>query len=74
MERSKSFNIFKYLTLACYILCIIVLIVESCIPGEHSNNQSDSLGTLIADFFNNLAGDQAKDVKIEKGYVNYFIV
>ena len=65
MEENKTFNIFKYVSLGLYILCMVVLIVESCITSEHSVNQSTSLGTLIADFFNNIAGDQATDIKIE---------
>ena len=49
-KKEKVYNIFKYITLIGYILCIIVLVVESCINGDSSLNQSNSIGNVLADF------------------------
>ena len=62
IKKERLYNIFKYITLIGYVLCIVVLIVESCINGTSSTNQSNSIGNVLADIFNTINGDQAKEV------------
>ena len=61
-KKEKVYNLFKYITLIGYILCIVVLVVESCINGDSSTNQSNSIGNVLADILNELKGDQAKEI------------
>ena len=61
-KKEKLYNLFKYITLIGYILCIVVLVVESCINGDSSANQSNSIGNVLADILNELKGDQAKEI------------
>lgn len=77
MKKSKK-EIFKLSCLIIYILFSVTLIVESCINGTDSTQQSNALGGTIADIFNDISGDQSKkidplsitiDNKIEKAHV-----
>ncbi len=42
-------NICKIICMACYFVVAIILIVEACMPGDISANQSNHLGTIIVD-------------------------
>ena len=44
--------------LVLYIIGIIILMVEAAIPGDKSAQQSDAVGNTLADFFNDVEGDQ----------------
>lgn len=77
-KATMKANLFKWLCLVGYIVCAIVLIVESCMNGTQSANQSNVVGGTVAGIVNDLGGDQAviikpKEVnitnKIELGYV-----
>ena len=59
----KKIHFFKIFYLVCYIACVIVLIVESCMSGAASANQSNALGGTIANIFNDINGDQTVAVK-----------
>ena len=60
LNKTKLFKIFKYACLIGYIGLASTLIVESCINGEESTEQSNTVGNTLADVFNDLSGDQAK--------------
>lgn len=57
-KHFKKSTIFKGLVLAGYILCVGVLIFESCMNGSNSANQSNEVGGSIAGIVNNFAGDR----------------
>lgn len=59
-KKNNYFKFFKFFCLICYILLAVVLIAESCINGENSADQSNQVGSNIAELFNNLSSDQAK--------------
>lgn len=64
MKRFKSkLNVFRFICFVAYILCAVVLIVESCLNGEASSSQSNIVGGSLADIFNDLSGDQTKVVQ-----------
>ena len=74
-KKKKTFPI---ICLIFYIISIIVLVVEAAIPGEKSAQQSNAIGNTLADFFNDVEGDQTVAVlpesltitnKIDKGFV-----
>ncbi len=74
----KKYNFFKYFCLVSYIVCIIVLLVESGLSGSKSEIQSNTIGGVIANLFNNIKGDQTINVeptsisikdKIDIGYI-----
>lgn len=59
----------KILKLSCLIIYIalsITLIVESCITGDSSTNQSNAVGGTIANVFNDISGDQSKKIEPTK--------
>lgn len=59
----------KILKLSCLIIYIalsITLIVESCITGDSSTNQSNVVGGTIANVFNDISGDQSKKIEPTK--------
>ena len=64
--------------LVLYIIEIIILMVEAAIPGDKSAQQSNAVGNTLADFFNDVEGDQTVAItpeslsilnKIDKGFV-----
>ena len=74
----KKTHIFRFLCLIAYIICAIVLIVESSMNGKNSSAHSTAVGGTIADIINDFKGDQTVAVtpkslkitnKIEEGYV-----
>lgn len=69
----------KYFFIIGYLLCIFVLIFESCLNGDDSSKQSDTLGYGLMDIVNSFSGDQTEFIsledvsinnKINEGYVN----
>ena len=59
----------KILKLSCLIIYIalsITLIIESCITGDSSTNQSNAVGGTIANVFNDISGDQSKKIEPSK--------
>ena len=59
----------KILKLSCLIIYIalsITLIIESCITGDSSTNQSNAVGGTIANVFNDISGDQSKKIEPTK--------
>lgn len=65
MKMNKFFKVFKWICLVGYITLGATLIIEACINGENSTNQSNSVGGTLADVFNDLSGDQAELVDPE---------
>lgn len=72
-------KIIKFSCLIIYLLCVIVLIVESSMDGPSSAGQSNAVGGIIADNINELKGDTTKIIeptkleitnKIDKAFVN----
>ena len=57
-QKTNKFKIFKILCLIAYIICVIVLIVESAMDGKSSANQSNAVGGGIADIINGIGGDK----------------
>ena len=49
---------FRYSCLVIYILLSVFLIVESFISGPSSSQQSNFVGSTLADIFNQMGGDQ----------------
>ena len=45
--KGKIFLIFKYGVLAAFILCVLVLCIESLMPGSISSQHSSSFGDII---------------------------
>ncbi len=77
-KKSKKFRVFRFLCFLAYLVCAAVLIIESCMDGSSSANQSNAVGGTIADIFNDISGDQTVAViptetnitnKIEHAYV-----
>ncbi len=67
MKRLKGkFNIFRFLCLIAYVICAIVLIAESCMNGETSASQSNTVGGGLANIVNDLGGDQTQVIKPTK--------
>ena len=56
-------RILKLSCLIIYIALSITLIVESCITGSSSTNQSNAVGGTIANVFNDISGDQSKKIE-----------
>ena len=54
----KKRRIRLILTFAAYICCALFVIVEACLPGKISANQSNTVGGGIADIINGNAEDQ----------------
>lgn len=76
--RKKKPKVAAWISLVCYIICIIVLMVEASMDGPSSASQSNAVGGTLANFFNDIKGDQTVAVaatdlniknKIEIGYV-----
>ncbi len=59
-------RILKLSCLIIYIALSITLIVESCITGDSSTNQSNAVGGTIANVFNDIFGDQSKKIEPTK--------
>lgn len=59
-------RILKLSCLIIYIALSITLIVESCITGDSSTNQSNAVGGTIANVFNDISGDQSKKIEPTK--------
>ena len=77
-------RLFKLICLILYILCAVVLIVESSMDGKSSAGQSNAVGGVIADNINGLKGDTTKIIeptdleitnKISEAFINetYFL-
>ena len=62
MKKVDKKTLFKYICLFLYVICVVVLIVEASMDGKASSNQSNTVGGVIADTFNDLSGDQTKAV------------
>lgn len=74
----QKYGVFSYICLIIYILCIGILIVEAGMDGVTSASQSNAVGGSLANFFNDIKGDQTVAIiptdlniknKIEIGYV-----
>jgi uncharacterized protein YjdB len=74
----KKRSIFAQLCLLGYLGCTGILIVEAAMDGQSSANQSNAVGGTLADFFNDVEGDQTVAIqptslsitnKFEVGYV-----
>ena len=65
-KSNKKGKLFKFICLIAYVLCAIVLIVESCLNGKISAGQSDAVGGGLAEIFNGIGGDQTKAIEPEK--------
>lgn len=61
--RKTKFQIFRFLSLIACVICAIVLIVESCLNGKISSDQSNAVGGTIAGIVNDLKGDQSKAIE-----------
>lgn len=62
MKKRKLYDTFKLICLICYIALSFILIIEACINGTESSEQSDQIGNALADTFNDFSGDQAKKI------------
>lgn len=76
--RKKKPKVAAWISFVCYVICIIVLIVEASMDGPSSASQSNAVGGTLANFFNDIKGDQTVAVaatdlniknKIEVAYV-----
>lgn len=56
--KKRKHSIIYWLCCICYIVCLIVIISESCMGGELSSSQSNTVGGAIAEIINNVKGDQ----------------
>lgn len=65
-SQSKKYKIMKFLYLALYIICAFVIIVESCIPGNKSAEQSNAVGGIVTDIVDGVVKDQSKEIPLEK--------
>ena len=77
-NMKKRPGIFAYISLIIYIIGIAVLVFEAATPGEKSAAQSNAVGNTLADFFNDVEGDQTVAVipesleitnKVETGFI-----
>ena len=75
----KKLKLFKLICLIGYIFCAVTLIIESCMDGNSSSKQSNTVGGAIAGIVNDLGGDQTIVIepkslkiteKIDSAYVN----
>ncbi len=62
MKKSKAKIVFKYLLLALSVLEMLLLCVESVLPGNVSSQHSGAVGDIIDDVFTDLSGDESRDV------------
>lgn len=62
MKKTKK-DIFKLICLVLYLFLSATLIIESCINGTDSTQQSNAIGGTLADIFNDLSGDQSKKIE-----------
>lgn len=65
MKKHRCKEFFSYLSLAGYIVCTTVLIVEACLNGNISAAQSNSIGQGGYDFIGSIAGDASKEVFLD---------
>lgn len=64
MKKGLIKNIFKWISLVCYLGCAITILVESGINGQNSANQSDSVANNVQDIVNqNHDNETIKDIK-----------
>ena len=68
-KKINRFKLFRFICLICYVICIAVLIIESCMDGDASSKQSDAVGGSLANIVNDIGGDQTvvvnpKEIKI----------
>ena len=75
---TKRKHKYPIVSLILYIIGIIILMVEAAIPGDKSAQQSNAVGNTLADFFNDVEGDQTVAIppesltisnKIDTGFV-----
>lgn len=78
LKRWRKSNIFRYLCLIAYVVCAIVLIIESSLDGKTSAGQSNAVGGQIQNVVNEIGGDQTEailptnvkiDNKVSSAYV-----
>ena len=72
--NNKKPQIFRFLCLIAYIICVVVLIVESCMNGTNSSTHSTAVGGTIADFINDFKGDQTVAVSPTSLKINNKII
>ena len=58
MIKQKKATVPAIISLICYIICIIVLLVEASMDGPSSSSQSNAVGGTLANFLNEIKGDQ----------------
>lgn len=58
MIKQKKANVPAIISLICYIICIIVLLFEASMDGPSSSSQSNAVGGTLANFLNEIKGDQ----------------
>lgn len=68
-KKINKFKLFRFICLICYVICIAVLIIESCMDGDSSAKQSNAVGGSLANIVNDIGGDQTvvvnpKEIKI----------
>lgn len=61
--KKDIINIIKITLMAAYFCIAIILIVEACMPGSVSANQSNKVGTIIMDKVQPDLGEKAEYVK-----------
>lgn len=65
-NKKKKSSWFKWLCLIAYIGCATTIIVESCIPGASSAQQSNAVGGSLGNIINDISKDQTKFVELKK--------
>lgn len=59
-------NILKSFILVMYVFCALTILIESCIKGQNSAQQSNALGQSLSKVINNFSKDQAKYIAVNK--------
>ena len=76
MQKGKGYSIFRSIiqwgSLVAFILCVLVILIESAIPGDQSKEQSDGVANIVQDGIDsdydeeNLKDIESFDVVLEK--------
>lgn len=69
-KKLNRFKLFRIICLICYVICIAVLIIESCMDGDSSSKQSDAVGGSLANIVNDIGGDQTVVVNPKEVIIN----
>ena len=66
MKKAKRIRhiIFKSMVLIAYVACATTIVVESCMAGNDSAKQSNSVGQSLGGIINNFSKDQTKYVPV----------